>query len=123
MASASPSQGMPGALDYGIDAPGRVRSFISRGVWTLLFAVALYWMNRREFPGPSLELGGAVALIGVGFLLAGWAMIWSSRTGKLRLRDQLLEALPLEGGERVLDAGCGLGLLGIAVAKRLKSCL
>jgi hypothetical protein len=24
-------------LDYGIDAPARVRSFFSRGVWTLVF--------------------------------------------------------------------------------------
>jgi ubiquinone/menaquinone biosynthesis C-methylase UbiE len=108
-------------LDYGIDAPARVRSFFSRGVWTLIFALALYWMNRAEYPGPSLRLGGAVALIGVAFLVAGYAMVWSSRTGKLRLRDRLVDALTLEGGERVLDAGCGLGLLGIAIAKRLKS--
>ena len=108
-------------LDYGIDAPARTRSYFSRGGWTLAFGIALFLMNRAEFPGPSIQLGGAVALIGVGFLVAGYAMIWSSRTGKLRLRDQLLEALDLEGGERVFDAGCGLGLLGIGIAKRLKS--
>ena len=107
--------------DYGIDAPLRLRSFISRGVWTLVFALALYWMNRVEYPGPSLRLGGTVALIGIAFLAAAGVMLWSSRTGKLRLRDQLVVALELQGTERVLDMGCGLGLLGIGIAKRLKS--
>ena len=120
MAAGSPT-GMAGTLNYGIDAPARVRSFFSRGVWTLLFALALYFMNRVQYPGPSLRLGGTVALIGVAFLAAGAVMLWCSRTGKLRLRDQLLDTLTLEGSERVLDAGCGLGLLGIAIAKRLKS--
>jgi len=119
--AAGSSTGMAGTLDYGIDAPARVRSFFSRGVWTLLFALALYFMNRVQYPGPSLRLGGTVALIGVAFLAAGAVMLWCSRTGKLRLRDQLLDTLTLEGSERVLDAGCGLGLLGIAIAKRLKS--
>jgi methylase of polypeptide subunit release factors len=108
-------------LDYGIDAPLRLRSFFTRGVWTLVFALALYWMNRVEYPGPSLRLGVTVALIGVAFLACGWVMLWSSRTGKLRLRDQLVDTLALQGTERVLDAGCGLGLLGIGIAKRLKS--
>jgi SAM-dependent methyltransferase len=109
------------AADYGIDAPARVKSCFSRGFWTLAFAAVLYWNSRAEYPGPALQLGGAVALIGAGFLAAGWMLLRASRTGKLRLRDELVESLALEGGERVFDAGCGLGLLGIAIAKRLKA--
>lgn len=110
-----------GVLDYGIDAPARVKSYFSRGFWTLVFAATLYWNSRVEYPGPALQLGGAVALIGLGFLAAGWMLLRASRAGKLRLRDELVESLALEGGERVFDAGCGLGLMGIAIAKRLKS--
>jgi len=48
-------------------------------------------------------------------------MVWSSRVAKLRLRDQLLDLLQLKGDERVLDVGCGRGLLAIGAAKRLKN--
>ena len=48
-------------------------------------------------------------------------MVWSSRVAKLRLRDQLLDSLALRGDERVLDVGCGRGLLAIGAAKRLKN--
>jgi ubiquinone/menaquinone biosynthesis C-methylase UbiE len=41
--------------------------------------------------------------------------------GKLRERDRLLDALELTGAEKVLDSGCGRGLMAIGAAKRLKS--
>jgi ubiquinone/menaquinone biosynthesis C-methylase UbiE len=64
---------------------------------------------------------GVLALIGLFFLLIGSAMVWFSRVAKLRLRDQLLDSLALRGDERVLDVGCGRGLLAIGAAKRLKN--
>jgi ubiquinone/menaquinone biosynthesis C-methylase UbiE len=50
-----------------------------------------------------------------------WCKIHSSRDGKLRLREQLLDQLALKGDEKVLDIGCGRGLLAIGAAKRLKT--
>jgi ubiquinone/menaquinone biosynthesis C-methylase UbiE len=55
------------------------------------------------------------------FFGIGGYMIWSSRVGKLRMRDWLLDALKLAGTEKILDAGCGRGLMTIGAAKRLKS--
>jgi ubiquinone/menaquinone biosynthesis C-methylase UbiE len=49
----------------------------------------------------------------------GVATYWSSRHGKLKLRDRLLEQLALRGDEQVLDVGCGRGLLLVGAAKRL----
>ena len=46
-------------------------------------------------------------------------MLASSRFGKLRARDRLLDRLRLVGGETVLDVGCGHGLLLIGAALRL----
>ena len=43
------------------------------------------------------------------------------QSGKLRLRDRLLDSLGLRGDERVLDAGCGRGLLLVGAARRLTS--
>jgi ubiquinone/menaquinone biosynthesis C-methylase UbiE len=48
-------------------------------------------------------------------------MVWSSRVGKVRERERLLDALPWTGAESVLDVGCGRGLMLIGAAKRLKS--
>jgi ubiquinone/menaquinone biosynthesis C-methylase UbiE len=64
---------------------------------------------------------GVLALIGLVFLAMGSVMVWSSRVAKLRLRDQMLDSLGLRGDERVLDVGCGRGLLAIGAAKRLKN--
>jgi arsenite methyltransferase len=46
-------------------------------------------------------------------------MVRSSRVGKLWERDRILDGLDLRGDERVLDVGCGRGLLLIGAAKRL----
>jgi ubiquinone/menaquinone biosynthesis C-methylase UbiE len=47
--------------------------------------------------------------------------IWSSRTGKLQMRDRLLDSITWKGDEKVLDIGCGRGLLLIGAAKRLQT--
>jgi SAM-dependent methyltransferase len=110
-----------GPADYGLDAPRIVRSMFSRGAWTLAIALVLYVVNRSEYPGPALRMCGILALIGLLFLAVGAVMVWSSRVAKLGLRDRMLDSLALRGDERVLDVGCGRGLLAIGAAKRLKT--
>jgi arsenite methyltransferase len=107
--------------DYGLDAPGTVRDMFTRGGWFLAFGLALWFMNRVEYPGPSWSLLSTLGSIGVAFLVVGAVMLWSSRVAKFQLRDQILDAAELKGDEKVLDAGCGRGLLLIGAAKRLKS--
>jgi ubiquinone/menaquinone biosynthesis C-methylase UbiE len=46
-------------------------------------------------------------------------MVWSSRFGKLRERDRLLDSMTWRGDERVLDVGCGRGLLLVGAARRV----
>ena len=110
-----------GSPDYGLDAPRIVRSMFSRGAWTLAIALVIYIVNRAQYPGPALRMCGVLALIGLVFLGVGAVMVWSSRVAKLRLRDRLLDSLALRGDERILDVGCGRGLLAIGAAKRLKN--
>ena len=107
--------------DYGLDAPTMVKRMLSRGAWTLAFAIAIYLVNRTEYPGPAGALLRVLGAIGVIFLVIGGFMVWSSRVGKLQVRERILDSLALQGDERVLDVGCGRGLLVIGAAKRLKS--
>ncbi len=46
-------------------------------------------------------------------------MVWSSKHGKAAERERHLDRLALKGHERVLDVGCGRGLMLIGAAKRL----
>lgn len=48
-------------------------------------------------------------------------IVWSSRHGKLLMRDRLIAGLALRGDEQVLDVGCGNGLLLIGAAEQLTS--
>jgi arsenite methyltransferase len=107
--------------DYGLDAPLLVKRMFTRAAWTMAVGLAVFLMNRTEYPGPAgtlLAVFGAIAVI---FAAIGGMMWWSSRTAKLALREVLLDSLALKGEEKVLDAGCGLGLMAIGAAKRLKT--
>ncbi len=107
--------------DYGIDAPYVVRNLALAGGATLVVcALALIFLR-----GPLLLVGrilGALLALGGALCLAeALSMLWSSRVGKFRERERLLDLVPLSGDERVLDVGCGRGLVLNAAARRLKS--
>lgn len=105
--------------DYGLDAPQMVRRLISRGIIFTAIGVALYVSNRTSNPAGGKALFSALGCIGGGFFLGAAMMIWSSRVAKLRVRDRILESIPWRGDEKVLDVGCGRGLMLIGAAKRL----
>ena len=107
--------------DYGLDAPLVVKRMFSRGAWTLAAGLAVFFINHNEYPGPSWNLLTVLGLIGIVCLGAGAFMVWSSRVAKPGLRDRLLDSLALNGDEKVLDVGCGRGLMLIGAAKRLKT--
>jgi arsenite methyltransferase len=107
--------------DYGIDAPKEQKAFLWRGVTFLALGLGIYLMNRREYPGPAGSILAVLGLISVGFFAISAFMRWSSLTGKLSLRDDILKGLDLKGEEKVLDVGCGRGLLLIGAAKLLNT--
>jgi len=107
--------------DYGLDAPLLVKRMFTRAAWMIAIGAAVFLINRTEYPATAAKVMAIFGLIGLGFLAVGGWMWWSSRTGKLALRDQLLDGLALKGEEKILDAGCGRGLMVIGAAKRLKT--
>src|SRR5206468_8356261 len=70
--------------------------------------------------GPvRIELAPMGLFAGAGCLAMGTWMVWTSKVGKVRERERLLVRLPWTGDERVLDVGCGRGLMLVGAAKRL----
>lgn len=102
-----------GRADYGLDAPGVVRTMLLLGLGLLAFG-----LFARTRPGWGRYESIALSM-GLAYFLSGCLMVASSRFGKLRARNRLLDRLELRGTERVLDVGCGHGLLLIGAAHRL----
>lgn len=102
--------------DYGQDMLWPVRILISAGALALISGLLIILSAQKEIPGTA-----AVILLVVGFLAIIYSAIgiWSSRIGKLIIRDRIMNVVPWKGDERVLDVGCGQGLLLVGAAKRL----
>ena len=103
--------------DYGLDAPKLLRNFAVRGGLLIAFAVGLLIANGAA----SQPLFSILLVAGIGFVATSGIMYWSSRVGKIKERDRILDSLTWRGDEKVLDVGCGRGLLLVGAAKRLKS--
>jgi arsenite methyltransferase len=102
--------------DYGVDAPGVIRTLFLIGLACLLFAALAPRIFRI---GPMvIDAHGfywpAGLLIGEGLLFLLYVKV-----GKFRHRDFMLRLHKWRGDEKVLDVGCGRGLLLVGAAKRI----
>jgi arsenite methyltransferase len=103
--------------NYGIDAPGVVRAMALLAMILVGAGLVLHAMSRTG--SAAARLGATLLWPGASFGVTALLMLASSRFGKQRARDRLLDHLALRGDETVLDVGCGHGLLLIGAAKRL----
>jgi SAM-dependent methyltransferase len=106
--------------NYGIDAPGAVRNlFIVAALGVVALVTRLLGVWSRE---DSIALiGRPLIAAGLGSGAMGVWMLYDSKVGKAREREDYLDKIPWRGDERVLDVGCGLGLFLIGAAKRLST--
>jgi ubiquinone/menaquinone biosynthesis C-methylase UbiE len=105
--------------NYGIDAPNVVRNLALLGAAFLLVGIAAYWVFPERWEWAGIALGSLLLLSSLVVIAESLYMVWSSKVGKLRMRERLLDIVQLRGDERVLDIGCGRGLVLNAAARRL----
>ena len=109
-------------VDYGVDAPGVIRTlFVIGGLLlaAVVFGPASVGPFRMGGTSVTLELRGMFAGGAISCLLGGALMILYAEVGKFRHRDRMLAMIRWTGAENVLDVGTGRGLLAIGAAKRL----
>ena len=117
---APPPPPPPLPIDFGLDAPGVVYGFGWGGIAALTVGVALVAAAGTSAPW-ARGLAAAALASGLVSVATALAMVASSRWGKVVMRNRLLDALALRGDERVLDVGCGRGLMLLGAATRLGS--
>lgn len=102
--------------NYGIDAPGVIRAMVLVAV--TLGGLGLILQGVAGSTSTAGRMGTTILWPGASFAVTALLMLASSRFGKLRARDRLLDRIPMRGDETVLDVGCGHGLMLIGAAKR-----
>lgn len=107
--------------DYGVDAPLVIRNLLLGGIASIIVGITLKYLfeSIQTTVGLILLIWGIVS--GASMLFTAALMVWSSKVGKIKFREILIDLLELHGTEIVLDVGCGRGLLLNAVARRLKT--
>jgi SAM-dependent methyltransferase len=105
--------------DYGLDAPGVIRILSICGIVSLVAGLAWSRLSIGVSVKGHVAIVPTLEWIGWGCLIGAGLMVASSRWGKLRARDRLLDRMNFTGTETVLDVGCGHGLMLIGAAKRV----
>jgi arsenite methyltransferase len=106
--------------NYGLDAPVAVRNLLIVAALEIISLVTLLsgvWSKQDLIATIAFPLIGS----GLGCGAMGLWMIYDSKIGKVREREEYLDKIAWRGDERVLDVGCGLGLFLIGAAKRLST--
>lgn len=98
--------------NYGLDAPAVVAGYLVLGVLFAIFGVA--FCKKYYYAGWLINLGILLILIGL-------YMVYSSKIGKYKMRDEMIENLSVKGNEIALDVGCGRGLMLNGIASKITS--
>lgn len=107
--------------DYGLDAPIVIRNLILIGILCLAALIMVYHFFRDDLKIMLIILVGLLFLVGISLIITAIIMILSSKIGKIKERERILDILSIQGNEHILDVGCGRGLYLIGAAKRLSN--
>ncbi len=108
--------------DYDFHLPRQLTYPLPVGIITVLLGGLLYFLLRESQPIIASFLVGITILLG-GVYVGLFALLKriTNLERRLKARDKLLDQIPWQGDETVLDVGCGNGILIMGAAKRLTS--
>jgi len=81
--------------DYGIDAPNVIRNLILIGILCLAASITLFYLSNRT-QMIWIILTGWVFLAGVSLIITAILMILSSKFGKIKERERILDMLNIQ---------------------------
>jgi arsenite methyltransferase len=103
--------------NYGIDAPDVIRNFYIFG--GVLCLIGWFIPSFTIFGYQITFVGSFLIWWGASWIASSTFMILYAKMGKFRHRERILNMVPWNGRETVLDVGTGRGLLMIGAAKKL----
>jgi SAM-dependent methyltransferase len=105
--------------DYDLHMPRALTYPLAVGIASVLLACLLYFLLQKHPIIAGVLVGTSIL---VGGVYVGIFALFSRITNlerRLKARDRLLDGIPWQGHEAVLDVGCGNGILVMGAAKRL----
>lgn len=105
---------LPRQGHYGFDAPYAVIGMAVGGI--ICIGMAAGWAMS---PVPVIYGPLWLGLYGLALLGMAGSFTYTTRRGKFKVWAELIDDLHLDGDERVLDMGCGRGLVLLEVARHL----
>jgi len=108
-------------INYGIDAPPVIGNLFFVGLFFLLVGVVGYHFINNAYKQFADSILDAFFIVFATNCIMCIFMILSSKYGKINVAKKLIESLSLKGDEKILDIGCGHGLLTILAAKKLNT--
>lgn len=102
--------------DYGIDAPVVIHNLALAGTLALGACIGLAVFSESLLRTIGLWYCSFLAVM---LLAPACWMLYSNRRGRYRMVQEIIHQSVLKGHERILNVGCGRGLLLIEMAKKL----
>ncbi len=106
---------------YGIDAPYILLICSLIAIALICAILGVFYVLYFLFPFLTWFIAVSLFIMLIFLLYPIITILIGSCLLKFRERDWLLDSLEIKGDERILDVGCGRGLLLIGAAKRLKT--
>ncbi len=106
--------------DYELHMPQLFTYPLPVGIISVILGGLLYFLLQKANPKIAGFLGG-ISILSGGLYVALWAVLKriTNLERRLQARDKLLDEIPWQGNETVLDVGCGNGIFILGAAKRL----